>query len=238
MKRLGIIGGMGPMASAVFAEMITEMTDAANDQEHIEYIMHSCPWIPDRTEFLLGLSKDDPCVGIISVGKRLSEAGTDLIAIPCVTAHCFHKRISIGIPVPVVNVMSETADYLKKEGVERVGLLATDGVIKSGIFEKEIKSVGVDVILPSEEKQKYVMQMIYDDIKANNEINVSLYETVSTELFQNGCDVILLGCTELSMLTRENDLPGAYLDAMRVLAKVCVECCGKLNAKYNKLIYR
>ena len=94
MKILGVIGGLGPMATAYFVQLVTQMTDAVTDQEHIEMIIHSKPSIPDRTKYILGLSKDNPLPLLLSVEDSLIEQGANIIAIPCITAHFFQNRKS------------------------------------------------------------------------------------------------------------------------------------------------
>ena len=91
MKKLGIIGGLGPMATAYFLQLLTRMSDAASDQEHMEILLHSKPQIPDRTRFILGQSPENPLPRMIEIGIGLKEQGAELIAIPCVTAHYFQK---------------------------------------------------------------------------------------------------------------------------------------------------
>ena len=81
------------MATAYFMQLIIKMTDANLDQDHLEMIIYNCPTIPDRTEFILGKSKASPLPRMIEVGKKLKEQNADYIAIPCITAHYFHKEL-------------------------------------------------------------------------------------------------------------------------------------------------
>ncbi len=238
MKTLGVIGGLGPMASAYFLRMVTEMTDAATDQEHFEVLLHSCPQIPDRTRFLLGKSEEDPCPPMIRIGQNLARNGAELIAIPCVTANFFYKRLSAEIPVPVIDIISETAEYLAVRGVKCVGIMATDGTVRCGFFQKQLEQEGIRVVLPTESGQKDVMSVIYDDVKANRPVNMKRFERAAKELRSAGSEVILLGCTELSMAHRDNAIGASYLDVMQLMAKVSVEQCGKLKPEYTELITR
>ena len=93
MKKLGIIGGLGPMATAYFLQLIVEMTDACNDQEHIEVLLYSKPQTPYRTNFILGRSKEDPQPYLLEMGKSLTAQGAEVLAIPCITAHYFQKEL-------------------------------------------------------------------------------------------------------------------------------------------------
>ena len=88
--KLGVIGGLGPLATAYYYELLTKMSDVSCDQEHLEIYIHSCPQIPDRTAYILDHTQDNPVGAMIQVAKGLQEQGVDYIAIPCITAHYFH----------------------------------------------------------------------------------------------------------------------------------------------------
>lgn len=236
MKALGVIGGLGPMATAYFMQLITDMTDAKTDQEHIPMIIHSCPQIPDRTEFLLGYSENNPVPQIVACGKKIEENEIDYMAIPCITAHALFEEIQSGLQTPVIHIIKETAEYLKKEGISCVGLEATDGTIKTGVFQRELEAQGIRVVLPSEEKQKMVMHIIYNNVKAGLRADMERFQLVEEELHKKGAEVIILGCTELSMLSRDEKIGHGYLDAMEVLARAAVLKCGRLKSKYQRLL--
>ena len=156
MKTLGVIGGLGPMATAYFMQLVIEMTDAVTDQKHIPMIIYNCPQIPDRTGYLLGKTKENPGPLIIDCGKKIAGAGAELLAIPCITAHALFPEIEKELDIPVLHIIRETAEYLKKEGIQRVGLEATDGTVQTGVFQKELERQGIEVVLPSKEKQEMV----------------------------------------------------------------------------------
>lgn len=236
MKTLGVIGGLGPMATAYFMQLVIEMTEAVSDQEHIPMIIYNCPQIPDRTSYLLGKSKENPGPQIIECGRKISRAGAELIAIPCITAHALYPEFEVELDVPVLHVIKETAAYLKKEGIRRVGLEATDGTVQTGVFQKELESQGIEVVLPSMEKQEMVMHIIYNNVKAGRRVDMDRFQQVEEELHDNGAEVIILGCTELSMISRDEKIGHGYLDAMEVLARAAVLQCGKLKPKYNRLL--
>jgi len=236
MKRIGIIGGLGPMATAYFLQLITQMTDAQTDQEHIESIVISKPGIPDRTNYILGKSNENPIDEIVSTGKMIQEMGADIIAIPCITAHCFHEELEKKIDIPVIHGIRETALYLRKYNVGKVGLLATDGTIQCGLFQNVLEEYGIQSVVPDVEGQKGVMSIIYDNIKAGKKADVRMLEKISEKLRAEGAEVILLGCTELSLIKMDYCLSPGYLDVMEVLAKKVVESCGNLRQEYEYLI--
>lgn len=238
MKTLGVVGGLGPMATAYFMQLVITMTEASTDQEHIRMYIASNPAIPDRTRFILGESNDSPINGMVYEGKFLKNAGADIIAIPCVTAHFFHQKLEKEIGLPVVNVMEETGRYLKERGICKAGLMATDGTVRSLIFQKAMSEFGIDVITPDSEGQKLVMDIIYKDVKAGREVNMTSFSNVSKSLKEKGAEVVILGCTELSIIKRDHVLKAGYLDVLDVLAMKVVAECGKLRKEYYELISR
>lgn len=233
---LGIIGGLGPMATAYFMELLIKMTDADCDQEHLEMIIYNSPEIPDRTKYILKESENNPLPYILQLGKRLSGQNVSAIAIPCITAHYFHQEIQNEVKVPVIHAIRETARLLSVEGIECVGIMATDGTISSEIFQNELKNFGMQVLLPDTEDQKEIMEIIYDQIKAGKEPNLRQFEQIKMNLCNRGAQVVVLGCTELSVIKRDYDLGRGILDALDVLAKCSIISCGKyVKREYENL---
>lgn len=235
-KRLGVIGGLGPMATAYFMELLTKMSDAKTDQEHMEVLIYSRPSIPDRTKYILGGSDESPLPVMISAGEKLREAGANLLAVPCVTAHYFHGALERELGLPVIDGLSETASYLGREKKDCVGILATDGTIQSGLLQNVLGNCGIQSVVPGEESQKKVTSMVYDEIKAGKQADMKKFEQVSEELFGRGAQVVLLACTELSLIKKENALPAGYLDILEVIARAAVERCHHVRREFEDLI--
>lgn len=235
-KVLGVIGGLGPMATAYFLQLVTQMSDAATDQEHIEVLIHSKPQIPDRTRFILGKSSESPLPEMLKIGAQLAGLGAQVLAIPCITAHFFQGRLEREIGVPVINAIEETAEYLRQEGIVRAGLLATDGTVQSRLFQDTFSSYGIEVITPDEEHQAKVMHLIYQNVKAGVRPETVLLEQVGRQLSDCGAQVLLLACTELSIIKRDFVLGAEYLDVLEVLARKAVMECGRLKAGYERLL--
>lgn len=236
MLRLGVIGGLGPMATAHFFQLLVEMTAAETDQEHMEILIHNCPSIPDRTQYILGKSTEDPVEQMAAIGRELAQMQADILAIPCVTAHYFHQELEARIHLPIIHAVWESARYLWERGYRRVGIMATDATVQMGIFEESMRKFGITCVYPGEESQKKVMHLIYENVKAGKPIEKNLFDTVAGELFSDGAEVILLGCTELSMIKQKQMTGAGCLDVTEVLAKICVEKCARLKHEYEELI--
>ncbi len=239
MKSLGIIGGLGPMATVYLLELITAMTDAETDQQHINSITFNCPTIPDRTAYILDNSKPSPLPDMVEIAKKLDSMGVSVIATPCNTAHYFYNDLAASVSVPIINVLAETTATLKKEGAKKVGIMATSGTIATRLFQNEFEKAGIEYVLPDEAGQAKVMSVIYDDIKAGNDPHMGDFYQVAQNLRDNGCDCIVLGCTELSLIKRSHTLGPGFLDTLEVIAKRCIEMCDKsVKAKWQNLITR
>ena len=226
-KLLGVLGGMGPIATAYFMELVIRMTDALRDQEHLDMLVYSVPSVPDRTGFILGASRESPLPEMIRVGRALANQGAERIAIPCVTAHYFYRELEESIPVPIINGLAQTVEHLKQRGVEQAGIMATDGTITAGLFRDAMLARGIRPIVPSPERQKDVMRLIYDDIKANRPPRMEVFGRVREELLAGGAQTIVLGCTELSLIKRDNRLGDYYTDSLECLALATIKACGK-----------
>ena len=142
-----------------------------------------------------------------------------------------------NIEVPIVHAIHETAVHLKKHGITTVGIMATDGTIRSKLFQQELLKHGIEPVIPGPDGQKCVMSVIYDDIKANRPADLKKFHRAADELREQGAQAIILGCTELSLVKRDCPIGAGYLDAMEVLARRCVlECGGRLKKEYRNLI--
>lgn len=236
-QTLGVIGGLGPLATAYFMELITNMTDARTDQQHLEMIIYSTPSIPDRTAYILGVSREDPCPEIIRVGRKLARQNVDRIAIPCMTAHYFFDRLEAEIPVPLIHGVRETVRHLWENGIRQVGIMATSGTIRAGIFRRELERQGLNAVLPSQKAQADVMHLIYGNIKAGLPPEMDRFHAAADDLRRSGAEAIILGCTELSLIKRDYPIGPGFLDAMEVLAREAVLSCGyPLKEEYTCLI--
>ena len=237
MKTLGVIGGLGPMATAYLMELITKMTKSSCDQEHLPMIVYSYPQIPDRTAYILKKTPNSPVPVMVRLAKQLQQQEVSAIAIPCITAHYFWQEISGQVDTPVLNALVGTAEHLQENGVRKVGIMATDGTIATGLLQRTLENAGMEVLLPNAENQQGVMDLIYRDIKANRPPDMELFRKISSDLHNSGAEVIILGCTELSLIKKAYDIGPGFIDALEVLARLAVLACGKeLNEAFRCVI--
>lgn len=237
MKHLGVIGGLGPMATAYFLELVVKMTDVKTDQEHLPVTVLNRPAIPDRTAYILGKSCESPLPAIIRYARELENFGASCIAIPCITSHHFYSEFSEATGIPIINIVSETAAYLKAHGIQKAGIMATSGTISTNLFQNALTKQEIAFATPSDEGQQKVMRLIYENVKAGIPAEMDLFREVSEELRAMGCECIILGCTELSLIKRDFPIGSGYLDALEVLAMCSVTRCEKpLKPQYQNLL--
>ncbi len=225
-KTIGILGGMGPEATVDLYAKVIRATRATCDQEHLRVIIDSNPKIPDRTAAILG-NGADPTPALIATATNLVRAGAALIAMPCNTAHYFHTAIQNSVSVPVLHMPRETARHIKSSlpMVRRVGLLATVGTVKSGIYAEACRDSGLELISPEDEMQNLVTTAIFgpQGIKAGGrELPTQQLITAAESLIARGVDAVILGCTEIPLALKPGMLPLPLIDATQVLAEAAV----------------
>jgi aspartate racemase len=223
-KIIGILGGMGPEATADLYMRIIRATPAKRDQDHPRIIIYSNSKVPDRTAAIVGAGPS-PLPELIRAGKRLEEAGADFIIIPCNTAHYFLDDLQKELRVPILNMIRLSAGRARSlyPKIRRAGLLATDGTVKSGLYAAAYGEAGVEILQPTPEKQAEVMRAIYQCIKAGNLIDGGfLLRGVSKDLIAGGAEMIICGCTEVSLVLKDGVLPVPILDPLQVLAEAAV----------------
>lgn len=238
-QAVGVIGGVGPMATVYYMQRVIEMTAANCDQEHINMLVFNDCDIPDRTAFITEQSSDNPLPVMIEDAKRLEAAGCDFVVIPCNTAHYFYDELEQSVHIPVVNIVEETIRYAKARvlNLQCVGILATTGTIVTGTYQKYAEAAGLTAVIPDADSQEALMRIIYDGVKAGRPVSRAEFDAVANALRAQGAQCLILGCTELSVLKR--DLPiddPDVLDSIDVLASETVRRSGKSFTKEGLII--
>ncbi len=222
-RTIGILGGMGPLATAEFYRRIVLRTPARSDQEHLHVILDADPTIPDRTAALLGRGLD-PTPALIAAARRLEAAGADFLVVPCNTAHAFLPAVQAAITVPILDMIAEVAAAIAQRypPATRIGLLATEGTIATGLYDRALSRYHFQLVVPDEAVQRLVNQAI-ERVKQGllDRQTAALVSTAVGRLAREGVAAIVIGCTELSLLPEwQADLP--FVDATTILADAAV----------------
>ncbi len=225
-KTLGIIGGMGPMATADLYRKIVSLTVAANDREHIHVLIDSNTNIPDRTAAILS-GGEDPLPELTKSARLLEQAGAEILMMPCNTAHFFYDGVCAATSLPVLHMLRLTAKEINAKGLGKVALLATDGTVKTGIYARLFEENGIPFLTPDEAGQKAVMDMIYKGVKAGvADYDCSAVRAALEEMTVRGAEAFVLGCTELPLAFADYHLDVPSVDPTLVLARAAVEAAG------------
>ena len=229
-KAVGILGGLGPLATVYFMELVIKHTEASRDQDHIDMIVLNHATIPDRTDFILGRSKENPLESMIQDAKKLEAAGAGFIVMPCNTAHYFYDGIRENVRIEMVSIIEETVRYAFEAvpGLRKLGILATDGTIKSGTYDLECAKRGIACVSPSDDERRELMRIIYDEVKAGKPGDAGALDGVIDDMLSRGCDAVALGCTELSTVYRDGGRrDGRVIDSLYALARRTILLAGK-----------
>lgn len=224
-KTIGILGGMGPEATADLFYRIIRATPVKRDQDHFHVIIDSNAKIPDRTPAILGTGPS-PFSMMLETGKRLEAAGADFLIMPCNTAHYFHKQLQEQLKVSLIHMIRESADYIVNNYPEtkNLGLLATDGTIASQLYDSEYLEKGIEILIPSDKSQDDIMEAIYTYIKSGNlKEGKKIVKKVAQELITSGSNAIICGCTEISLVLHKDELNTPIIDPLQILAEKAVE---------------
>jgi aspartate racemase len=218
---------MGPQATQIFYQRILDRTDAGCDQEHLPALILSDTEMPDRTAALLSGAGESVYQRLLADAKLLEGCGCSVLAIPCNTSHYFADRLQAQLAIPLIHMPRETVATLAAAGKKRVGILATDGTVQTGVYQRECERAGIQGVAPGPDTQKLVMSVIYDEIKHGETGSREKFAAIDQAIRAMGCDAAILGCTELSVYRAYHGLPDFYLDAMEVLVERCILACGK-----------
>ena len=229
-KTIGLIGGMGPAATADMLLKITKLTDAKRDQDHVHVIIDSNINIPDRTAAILH-GGEDPLPQLKASANLLENAGADMLIIACNTAHYFVAELAKHTSLPIISMPEETAHLLKERGIKKAALLATDGTVQSGVYQSVLDAEEIETIYPNHEQQAVIMSVIYNYIKRGildaSKLPVREVLDICIDLKKRGAEVVLLACTELPVAFEVMDLfDDSCVDPTEVLAAAAIRAAG------------
>ncbi len=227
-KTIGILGGMGPLATADLFEKIVRHTKAARDGDHVRVYMDSDSAIPDRTAAILA-GGPDPVEEMASALRNLEKCGADCIIMPCNTAHYFLPRLRALTDTAILNMLEITGESCADRFPgKRAAVLATRGTLATGLYSQALERTEVDFIISDEAEQDVLMHLVYDVVKASRPIEPEreTWARLLEGLRKKGADYFILGCTELPIVAATLDAEGPFVDPTEELAKEAIRYCG------------
>lgn len=216
-----ILGGMGTMATESFVRLINHRTKASKDQEYLNYVLFNHATVPDRTAYILDREQESPMPYLLDDVEKQNLLKPNFIVLTCNTAHYFFDELQAATEIPILHMPREAANELvRKNTTGKVAILGTEGSMKAGIYEKEVRQLGFEAVIPDAQLQAKINHLIYHDIKESDYLNKELYyEILAEAVARFDCEKIILGCTELSLMQEyvgENEYP--VIDAQSILA--------------------
>ena len=224
---LGVIGGMGPLATADFLRKLVELTPAKVDQEHIPVLLYGDCTTPDRTANIVGKGPS-PLPKLLAGIRRLNQAGVKAICIPCNSAHCWYDDMSTASGVPVFHIVRSSAEQVRKKNpaARTVGVLSTFGTYQMGMYTKTLQAMGFNVICPTEHEFHTLVSEAIAMIKANRlDEAEAVFQVAAERLTERGAEIIILGCTEIpiGMQKQYKANPSRFVDSTEALAASVIE---------------
>lgn len=227
MKTIGILGGMGPAATVDLFDRIVKTTPARRDQDHIPIVIVSNPAVPDRSEAILHRG-EDPRPAMIDGLRRLAGIGADFAVIACNTAHYYLPDLRAASEIPILDMIGETAQAIRHDHpqVQRVGILATSGTLAVKLYQRALLGKGLSPVEPIAEEIRQMMNAIYGEegIKTagvTKSAHRQLRE-VGQKLIDRGAQALILGCTEIPLALKDDDLPVPLIASNQILAEAAV----------------
>ena len=219
---VGVLGGMGPMATVEAFRRITVATPGIIDQDHLHVVVDSDPSIPDRTNALIAGSRS-PLPGLVASARRLAVAGAGIICMPCNSAHAFFKPLQADSPVPIVHMPEETASVVAGQDLRQLGLLATAGTVASGVYRDAFLRYGLELVTPDAAGQRRVSESIARIKAGQLDEALGALLPVAHAFGRSGSRMLILGCTEISLIGPQLAAVGTTLDALQIMAERTVD---------------
>ena len=219
----GVLGGMGPEATVDFMAKVIALTDADRDQDHVRMLVDHNPHVPNRQDAILG-DGEDPGPALAEMASRLEAGGADFLVMPCNTAYVFEDAILRAVRIPLISIITESISVAAAGGAEAIGLLATDGCLQAGVYQRGIEAAGLRAVLPTEAEIADAMTLI-KTIKAGGHGpgTTAGMARLAAALVERGADAIIAGCTEIPLVIGDNDVSVPLVPSTDALAKKTVE---------------
>lgn len=220
---IGILGGMGPMATVNFFEKIIKNTSAKKDQEHHRMIIYNNPKIPSRVDAILEQG-ESPVQELIASAKLLEQAGASFIVIPCHTAHCWYQHLSNSVSIPIYSMIDVTTSHLvvaDQDASNLILVLATTATVHAQLYQRSFACFGKEIVLPTVADQRIIMEAI-NQTKAGlieNNPHLKEIEGIMARYQSKGVTVVVAGCTDLSLLFPHLHSKCDLVDPMDILAR-------------------
>ncbi|MDP2764177.1 MAG: amino acid racemase [Brevundimonas sp.] len=218
-KILGVLGGMGPAATVAFLARVQALTPAQGDADHIRIIADINPQVPDRNR-----APDAAETVLGQMAMRLRDAGAQILAMPCNTAHAQAAGVK-KVGLPFIDMIAETTEVATSGGAKKVGVLATPG--GEALYTRALQGKGARIVRLSGSAREGFMSCVHAVKRGDvGEAPRAEMRRLAALLVAGGAETVIAGCTEVPLLLGSEDVTVPLVDSAEVLAAVCVKRCG------------
>jgi aspartate racemase len=217
---IGVLGGMGPLATVDFMQKVIAATPAQRDQDHVPMLVYSVPQIPDRVA-ALSAGNDEPFPALVEGLRTLERGGVKLIVMPCNTAHAWFDRLAASVDVDLLHI-GDAVRQRTGDATETIALMATTGTVRAGFYQRYLTTARRRILLPTAAVQDLISQAIAAIKVGDRDTARACANTAAEALLATGANRILLACTELPLALSGSPVEGQCLDATVCLAEACV----------------
>jgi aspartate racemase len=217
---VGVLGGMGTEATIDFMADVLKLTGAGRDQDHIHLIVDQNPKVPNRQEAIRS-GRDDVGPALAAMARRLQEAGADFLVMPSNSAHAFEDSIRDATAVPFVSIIEVCVQALREAcaGGKRIALMATDGLVATGLYQRALQRAGFEVLLPDVPEQERLMALIHRIKGGDKQRDVACtMAELGRSLTDRGAEAVLAACTEIPLVLEAAELPVPLVSSTTALA--------------------
>lgn len=223
---VGIIGGMGPEATVLLMTKIIAKTEAEDDRDHVPLLVDNNTQVPSRIKAIIEKTGENPGPTIAMMAKRLEQNDASALAMPCNTAHHYKSEIVESVHIPFLDMIELTASRLKNMSIKSAGILASPAVQQTGIFDQAFSNNGITTLYPA--NQIELLEAIQNVKKVgDNSSSRSILVDSAEELVISGADILLVACSELSIIADELKDSHCLLDTIDVLAEEIIKFSGQ-----------
>ncbi|HEX8988549.1 MAG TPA: amino acid racemase [Rhodocyclaceae bacterium] len=224
---LGIVGGMGPLATADFLKKLVEATPAQCDQEHIPVLLYGDCTVPDRTAYIVGKGPS-PLPKLLTGIRFLNDAGVRAICVPCNTSHSWFDELQAASKVPLIHIVDACARAVRRAhpDARRVGVLSTEGVHRTRVYADSLQRLGFEPLCPTPDEFARWVSPGIAHVKAGRPGDAApLFRAATASLVERGAESVVLGCTEipLGMERQRAETPSLFVDSTEALARAVVD---------------
>lgn len=214
---VGVLGGMGPLATLDFFAKVLVASDARSDEDHLRLLIDNNPFVPDRNAAARGGPSPGPVLA--EMARGLERSGAQLLAMPCNAAHAYADDIRAAVSIPFIHMIDETVKAVDPS-VRRVGVLAADGALKARLYQDAFQRAGYDVLTLAPDQQAAFMALVYH-VKAGDagEANRAAMRGFAEKLMGDGAHAIVAGCTEIPLVLSAGDIDAPFVESTTVLAQ-------------------